>query len=173
MKFHEVIGVNRMLSFKEFQLYLKLAEVYGGGYLDDIDNATFNNRQNITHRDSFIKQLRMVINAYDMGILSCPLKEESGDVLRRFIELLHFQKAMFERLISIQQKRPDDSDYHRIPEGHLVQMTCGHRGQPNRVEEKRISRLLRKSGFIPMLEDIVEKNQKPTTQQEIGTEPKK
>lgn len=31
-------------------------------------------------------------------------------------------------------------------------MTCGHRGIPQRIEEKRISRLLRKSGFIPMLE---------------------
>jgi hypothetical protein len=34
-------------------------------------------------------------------------------------------------------------------------MTCGHRGRPNRPEEKRISRLLRKSGFIPMLEDLL------------------
>jgi len=33
-------------------------------------------------------------------------------------------------------------------------MTCGHRGRPNRQEEKRISRLLRKSGFIPMLEEL-------------------
>lgn len=33
-------------------------------------------------------------------------------------------------------------------------VTCGHRGQPNRSEEKRVSRLMRKSGFIPMLEDI-------------------
>ena len=31
-------------------------------------------------------------------------------------------------------------------------MTCGHRGIPQRTEEKRVSRLLRKSGFIPMLE---------------------
>jgi hypothetical protein len=48
----------------------------------------------------------------------------------------------------------DDSDFKRKLEGHLVQFACGHRGQPNRIEEKRISRLLRKSGFIPMLEDI-------------------
>ena len=33
-------------------------------------------------------------------------------------------------------------------------MKCGHRGRPSRMEEKRISRLLRKSGFIPMLEEI-------------------
>jgi len=33
-------------------------------------------------------------------------------------------------------------------------MTCGHRGIPRRTEEKRVSRLLRKSGFIPMLETI-------------------
>jgi hypothetical protein len=39
-------------------------------------------------------------------------------------------------------------------EGHLVEMNCGHRGTPHRQEEKRISRLMRKSGFIPMLEDM-------------------
>ena len=33
-------------------------------------------------------------------------------------------------------------------------VTCGHRGQPNRAEEKRISRLMRKSGYIPMLEEL-------------------
>ena len=37
-------------------------------------------------------------------------------------------------------------------------MKCGHRGKPSRVEEKRISRLLRKSGFIPMLEDLYRNN---------------
>ncbi len=36
----------------------------------------------------------------------------------------------------------------------MVLMSCGHRGKPNRQEEKRISRLLRKSGFIPMLEEL-------------------
>ena len=35
-------------------------------------------------------------------------------------------------------------------------VSCGHRGQPNRAEEKRISRLMRKSGFIPMLEELQE-----------------
>lgn len=33
-------------------------------------------------------------------------------------------------------------------------LNCGHRGKPTRPEEKRISRLLRKSGFIPMLEEV-------------------
>jgi len=42
----------------------------------------------------------------------------------------------------------------RTSEGHLVLLQCGHRGKPNRIEEKRISRLLRKSGFIPMLEEL-------------------
>ena len=49
-----------------------------------------------------------------------------------------------------------DNDHLVKPEGHLVLVTCGHRGQPNRAEEKRISRLLRKSGYIPMLEDITQ-----------------
>jgi len=38
-----------------------------------------------------------------------------------------------------------DNDFKKKSEGHLVVMNCGHRGQPSRMEEKRISRLLRKS----------------------------
>jgi len=33
-------------------------------------------------------------------------------------------------------------------------LSCGHRGFPSRNEEKRISRLLRKSGFIPLLDKM-------------------
>ena len=39
-------------------------------------------------------------------------------------------------------------------------MTCGHRGIPCRTEEKRVSRLLRKSGFIPMLETVEQMKEK-------------
>lgn len=72
--------------------------------------------------------------------------------------MLLFQrlKAKFKQLEDIQTERdhvPDEnSDFVNLPEGHLIQMTCGHRGLPYRMEEKRVSRLLRKSGFIPMLE---------------------
>lgn len=38
-------------------------------------------------------------------------------------------------------------------------LNCGHRGQPSRLEEKRISRLLRKSLFIPLLEDMQSQDQ--------------
>lgn len=38
--------------------------------------------------------------------------------------------------------------------GNLVLFSCGHRGTPNRSEEKRVSRLMRRSGFIPMLEVV-------------------
>jgi hypothetical protein len=59
-------------------------------------------------------------------------------------------------LLTIQENlvNKDDTDFLAKIEGHLVQFACGHRGQPSRIEEKRISRLLRKSGFIPMLEDM-------------------
>jgi len=42
-------------------------------------------------------------------------------------------------------------------------MKCGHRGRPSRLEEKRISRLLRKSGFIPMLEDVYKEDKQKVT----------
>ena len=41
-----------------------------------------------------------------------------------------------------------------------MKLTCGHRGIPYRGEEKRISRLLRKSGFIPMLETAEDHSRK-------------
>ena len=47
-----------------------------------------------------------------------------------------------------------------MQQGHLVKMTCGHRGIPCRTEEKRVSRLLRKSGFIPMLETVEQMKEK-------------
>ena len=63
---------------------------------------------------------------------------------------------MFRKLLKIQKNllSYNDTDFKKTLQGHLVQFSCGHRGQPTRIEEKRISRLLRKSGFIPMLEDI-------------------
>lgn len=55
---------------------------------------------------------------------------------------------------------PDENeDLERPSQGHLVMMTCGHRGIPIRQEEKRLSRLLRKSGFIPMLKEKEKKDE--------------
>jgi len=36
-KLREVIGVLKSPKFEDFVVYLKLAEVYGTGYLDDVD----------------------------------------------------------------------------------------------------------------------------------------
>ena len=76
----------------------------------------------------------------------------------QLLVLFEFQKYWFEQLMAIQQsiEPPSSSgeDFSRYPQGHLVKMTCGHRGIPCRTEEKRVSRLLRKSGFIPMLDSV-------------------
>jgi hypothetical protein len=40
----DVIGLTSKPNFKEFTLFLKLAEVYGSGYLDDVDQQKFNLR---------------------------------------------------------------------------------------------------------------------------------
>jgi hypothetical protein len=44
MKMREVLGVMSKPSFKEFCVFLKLAEVYGSGYLDDVEYTNFNLR---------------------------------------------------------------------------------------------------------------------------------
>lgn len=67
---------------------------------------------------------------------------------------------MFKKLYDIQFRRAVKQytkDQRKIiPEGHLVMMNSGHRGVPYRLEEKRISRLLRNSGFLPTLEEVME-----------------
>jgi hypothetical protein len=68
--------------------------------------------------------------------------------------LIDFITEGFQECIRILKNRPVKTDFDTKTQGHLVLMTCGHRGRPSRQEEKRISRLLRKSGFIPMLEEI-------------------
>ena len=36
-KLRDVIGVLKSPKFEDFAIFLKLAEVYGSGYLDDVD----------------------------------------------------------------------------------------------------------------------------------------
>lgn len=60
----------------------------------------------------------------------------------------------FETMQSVIKLKKQKTDFEIKDQGHLVLMNCGHRGKPSRQEEKRISRLLRKSGFIPMLEEL-------------------
>jgi hypothetical protein len=48
-------------------------------------------------------------------------------------------------------------DFKTKLQGHLILLNCGHRGKPNRPEEKKISRLLRSCGFIPAIEEVYKK----------------
>ena len=78
----------------------------------------------------------------------------------KIVNFMKFQRQHFDYLLQIQVNKVSqkidsvDNDYRIKPEGQLVFLNCGHRGQPSRTEEKRISRLLRKSLFIPLLEDM-------------------
>jgi hypothetical protein len=54
------------------------------------------------------------------------------------------------------------TDFKTKNQGHLILFNCGHRGKPNRPEEKKISRLLRSSGFIPAIEEVYKMEQKKT-----------
>lgn len=49
-KLRDVLGLLRKPTFDEFVLWLKFAEVYGAGYLDDVDYSKFNQRNTLTHR---------------------------------------------------------------------------------------------------------------------------
>lgn len=80
---------------------------------------------------------------------------DSKTLLKRHFEsLLTTIVEGFSEIKETIQKKKTKTDFEVKSQGHLVLMTCGHRGRPSRQEEKRISRLMRKSGFIPMLEEL-------------------
>lgn len=54
MAMRDVLGVNKAPKFEEFKIFLKIMEVYGGGYKDDIDYNKFNQRQKVSHHDSMV-----------------------------------------------------------------------------------------------------------------------
>jgi len=123
-----------------------------------------------------VKQLKRVVQCYDVAITA--LDKQRDSVLTQmptykshFLQFLAFQRAIFRKMLNVQLRKSEtlENDYLVKPEGHLVLVTCGHRGQPNRAEEKRISRLMRKSGFIPMLEELsqIKKEQEKTFEQAI------
>lgn len=47
-----------------------------------------------------------------------------------FISFLSFQCEMFRQLLIVQERKAEtvENDYLVKPEGHLVLVTCGHRG---------------------------------------------
>lgn len=57
MVMRDVLGITRIPAFKEFKMFLQIMEVYGCGYLDDVDYQKYQIRQKITHHDSMIIQL--------------------------------------------------------------------------------------------------------------------
>ena len=61
MKFSDVLGINREPNFNEFVRFLQTMEIYGSGYSDDVDYFKYNKRNNETHSEAMIKQLKKVV----------------------------------------------------------------------------------------------------------------
>ena len=135
MSFSDVLGINRQPSFEEFTRFLQTMEVYGSGYTDDVDVFRYNQRNTETHTQAMIKQLRQVLQCYDISIRA--LDEQKDSALEKmtiyknhYLQMFGFQRAIFRKLLQIQLRKTEtvENDYHVRPEGHLVLVTCGHRG---------------------------------------------
>jgi len=50
----EVLGITRPKSFKEFKTFLQTMEVFGTGYLEDVDYQKYQVRQKQTHQEAVI-----------------------------------------------------------------------------------------------------------------------
>jgi pimeloyl-ACP methyl ester carboxylesterase len=53
----ELVNAQKGRCFGDFQIFLKVLEVYGCGHNDDIDKVKYNNRQHITHEQQTIEEL--------------------------------------------------------------------------------------------------------------------
>ena len=156
----DCMGISRQPKFSEFVVFLQIMEVYGSGYDDDVDFYRFNNRITETHKEAMLSQLDSLLHVYELMVFTVEqqraqlLQMISDEHLQKFSYFIKFQQRKFSELYDIQSRKQEqnDHDFQIAPEGHLVYLSCGHRGQPSRMEEKRISRLLRKARFIPLLE---------------------
>ena len=52
---YQVLGIIRPPEFEKFKQFLQQMEVYGCGYLDDVDYMKYNNRATQTHRQTMIE----------------------------------------------------------------------------------------------------------------------
>jgi hypothetical protein len=64
----DVLGITKKPSIEEFKTFLQCVEVYGGGYLDDVDFQKFNNRSKETHQQAEIVQLKQLLRIYEILI---------------------------------------------------------------------------------------------------------
>lgn len=60
----ELLNGQKPKSYRDFSIFLKVLEVYGVGYLDDIDRVKYNNRQNITHEQQAIEEIQGLIEYF-------------------------------------------------------------------------------------------------------------
>eukprot|EP00347_Sterkiella_histriomuscorum_P023629 403333935 len=194
LSMRDLLNMTRLRKFDEFQTFLKVLEVYGVGYEDDISQDKQNlDRSTFTHTNQTILELSAISDCCQQQLMLIHKKDSKhygeNNVLKGHLaNFLSFQIECFEDLINIQRDKRDKwilqqrqlgntstniqyyDDFTNIEQGHLVYMKCGHRGKPSRLEEKRISRLLRKSGFIPMLEELYNA-QKPKPIQKPQVQP--
>lgn len=64
----DVLGVTRPPKFEEFLTFLRAMEVYGCGYMLDIDYKLYTKRQKQTHKQDMIDQLSQLLRLYELLI---------------------------------------------------------------------------------------------------------
>jgi len=74
------------------------------------------------------------------GFLRDQIKEDLT-LIDKISDPFLFLASCFYQLGELQNREYKDA-------GNLVHLTCGHKGRPKRHEERMISRLLKRQGFI-------------------------
>lgn len=138
LSIERVVGQTHNHSFHHFAVYLRVLEVYGCGYAEDIDGRGYKIRDSKSHKLSAIKLLQDIQRMYDIVIAQvsdprhftvAPLpkrhqtksqrKLNSSVVRKELLSLLRFQKAHFIKLEQIQQSQtniPDANvDFANLP----------------------------------------------------------
>jgi len=68
MNIQRVIGYQHKHDFQSFVKFLRVLEVYGCGYDDDIDSVAYKKREKASHCDEAQKELKDIIKIYEIAI---------------------------------------------------------------------------------------------------------
>lgn len=80
MRLGDVLGVCRPPCMDDFISFLQVAEVYGGGYLDDVDYTRSNLRNTQTHTEAICTQLTRLIECYDICLYALKVQKAESVV---------------------------------------------------------------------------------------------
>ncbi len=110
------INTTRTRKYNDFQTFLKTLEVYGCGFLDDIDKVKYRDRNTKSHEETTTDELYAVMMVYEGSMIQLK-KLQSDDptnesiVSNQLIDFLTFQFHCFSEIYYKASAKPKLTDF--------------------------------------------------------------